>query len=358
MLGTLPLRGTSSQSQKRTRCGGFFSMSFGVVMTVSMNWIDTLAQVLKKSALKKREIKQTCKQKKTTFLMFQWVQCPVSTYRGVQTCEKKKYDKKIQMVSMSVFKIKQMCQLPPLTVEFPWGVVWGLKVATRCAVDKSWHKIGRQTVNGRELTNLSSLFDSTSRFKQNLTTTSMCHTCDKWTGQSLFLWDWDSNLCLSFLKVVLVNWTSNLHGPNKTWGRLGFDAWLGNTSVRASLHAPTGESLWNGSLVFKSSSEPLELLLKVEISPQISKTHSGIRVRVDRTTMIGWSLNPVWIQIYTHMTSTGNHKDTRARAWGLMSSVIVKTTACGVHGWGSYLHLSSFNDSCKLTHTKVEICAP
>lgn len=38
MMGTLPLRGTFSQSQKLKRCGGFFFDVFGVVMTVYMNW--------------------------------------------------------------------------------------------------------------------------------------------------------------------------------------------------------------------------------------------------------------------------------------------------------------------------------
>lgn len=87
MMGTLPLRGTFSQSQKLKRCGGFFLMS--LVLLWQFIWIGNilLHWCYEKKCKKKN---QTNEQTKNTFPMFQWVQCPVSTYQGVQTCEKKK----------------------------------------------------------------------------------------------------------------------------------------------------------------------------------------------------------------------------------------------------------------------------
>lgn len=79
MMGTLPLRGTFSQSQKLKRCGGFFLMS--LVLLWQFIWIgkNTLALMLRQKKFKKVLKNQTNKQTKNTFPMFQWVQCPVST---------------------------------------------------------------------------------------------------------------------------------------------------------------------------------------------------------------------------------------------------------------------------------------
>lgn len=105
MMGTLPLRGTFLQSQKLKRCGGFFLMSS--VLLWQFIWIGKNALAL---MLQKKYIKKSNKQTEYTFPMFQWVQCPVSNLsRSSNLCEKNHENTK--MVSMSVFKIKQMCQL-------------------------------------------------------------------------------------------------------------------------------------------------------------------------------------------------------------------------------------------------------
>ncbi len=78
-------------------------------MTVYMNWKkNTLALMLRKKRLKKKSNKRANKK------YFSHV--PVSAMSSFNLIKefklvRKKYEK-IKMVSMSVFKIKQMCQLP------------------------------------------------------------------------------------------------------------------------------------------------------------------------------------------------------------------------------------------------------
>lgn len=109
MMGTLPLRGTFSQSQKLKRCGGFFLMS--LVLLWQFIWIGKL---LLHWCYEKKKVKrknQTNEQNKKYFS-----HVPVSAMSSFNLIKefklvRKKYEK-IKMVSMSVFKIKQMCQLP------------------------------------------------------------------------------------------------------------------------------------------------------------------------------------------------------------------------------------------------------
>lgn len=80
--------------KKLKRCGGFFFDVFGVVMTVYMNWKNTLALMLQK---KDKEKNQTNEQTTTTtkrFPMFQWVQCPVSILSRSSNLWEKKIWKK------------------------------------------------------------------------------------------------------------------------------------------------------------------------------------------------------------------------------------------------------------------------
>lgn len=77
MMGTLPLRGTFSQSQKLKRCGGFFLMS--LVLLWQFIWIGKILLHWCYAKKKRKKKNQTNEQTKNTFPMFQWVQCPVST---------------------------------------------------------------------------------------------------------------------------------------------------------------------------------------------------------------------------------------------------------------------------------------
>lgn len=78
--------------KKLKRCGGFFFDVFGVVMTVYMNWKNTLALMLQKKI--KRKIKQMSKQQQQkNFLCSSECNVQFQSYRGVQTCEKKNMKK-------------------------------------------------------------------------------------------------------------------------------------------------------------------------------------------------------------------------------------------------------------------------
>lgn len=89
MMGTLPLRGTFSQSQKLKRCGGFFLMS--LVLLWQFIWIG---KILLHWCYEKKEKSNKSSKQKILFPCSSECNVQFQPYQGVQTCEKKTWKNK------------------------------------------------------------------------------------------------------------------------------------------------------------------------------------------------------------------------------------------------------------------------
>lgn len=111
---------TFSQSQILKRCGGFFLMSSVLLWQFIWIGIILLHRCKKKKKTKKEKSNKRANKQKIHFLCSS--ECNVQ-FQPIKEFKLVKNNEKIKMVSMSVFKIKQMCQLPSSAVESLSGVV-------------------------------------------------------------------------------------------------------------------------------------------------------------------------------------------------------------------------------------------